>query len=59
MKRKIKKTIPPHCNEALKEVEEFCLYYDYADYLDNNHIIAYKKWGRGYMKHIIERQNDG
>lgn len=51
--------IPEHSAEALKEVENMgVLFYDYANY-EGNHIVAYKRWGRGYMKAIFKRVNDG
>ena len=61
-KTKKKKTnipIPEHSTEALREVENMgILYFEYANY-EGNHIVAYKKWGRGYMRVIFERETDG
>ena len=50
--------IPEHSDEALEEIDRGGLYFDYANY-EGNHIVAYKRWGRGYMKCIVERETDG
>lgn len=53
--------IPEHDDEALKEVEDFgFLYFDYAKYLnpEKTKIIAYKRWGRGYMKVEFDSINE-
>ena len=58
MKTKIK--IPQHSEEALKVLQDYGIYiYDYADFEDD-HIVGYQRWGRGFRKDIIrECDNDG
>jgi hypothetical protein len=55
MKDKTNIKIPEHDEEAMAELEDCGIScFDYAKY-DGNHIIAYKKWGRGWMRSIIEK----
>lgn len=50
---------PPHNDEALKELENNGIsYFDHADYKDG-HIVAYKRWGRGFLRAVVEVVQDG
>lgn len=52
--------IPDHDDEALEVLEEWGFYiYDYAKFLnpEKTKIMAYKRWGRGFMKDVIESSN--
>ena len=51
--------IPEHSDEALEELEECGIgYFDYANY-EGDHIVAYKRWGRGFTKTIISEVKNG
>lgn len=51
--------IPEHSDAALAELEEYGIdYFDYANY-EGDHIVAYKRWGRGFTKTIISEVKNG
>lgn len=58
MKKKLKSKvkIPPHCQEAMDELHDLAIsLHDYADFLPDGKIIAYRRWGRGYIRDIIQK----
>ena len=52
-KNRVTIPIPDHDDAALQELEEhgICIC-DYAKY-ENDHIVGYKQWGRGYTRYLF------
>lgn len=55
--------IPKHSKEALWKIEEHGVaWYDFAEFQEDGSILAYKRWGRGFIKHhirFLEGDTDG
>ena len=55
MTKKSNIQIPEHDDNALRDLKDSGIdIYDYAKY-EGDHIVAYKRWGKGWMRDEIKR----